>query len=92
MVNCVVSGLVFWDMPFGLGLADWDVLLTDVELETFFNQLIVINIAEKYTLALLVYLKDVSRVWAAMEKAGFRDVHAVYIYKPNWRGLLHLRR
>ena len=36
MTSCHRADLVFWDMPYGLGVAPWDVLLTDTELDFFF--------------------------------------------------------
>ena len=40
---CFFAAFVFWDMPFGLGLAEWDVLLTDEQLKMFFRQLAIVN-------------------------------------------------
>jgi hypothetical protein len=51
----VWAAFIFWDMPFGLGLADWDVLLTDEELEMLFRQLTIVNTSPKTTLALVVH-------------------------------------
>ena len=73
---------IFWDMPFGLGLAEWDVLLTDDELQTFFLQLSVINKSDKTVIALVVHWTDAPRVKSFMEKGGFTGVHPVYVYKP----------
>ena len=84
----VFSGLIFWDMPFGLGVADWDTLLTDPQLEMLFNQLKIINTSRSTVLALVVHFRDIGRVAKAMEENGYRDVHPFYVYKPqqNRRG------
>ena len=78
-----VLGLIFWDMPFGLGLAPWDVLLTDEEVKLFFQQLGIINTSRQSVLALIVHLRDAGRMMTAMEDNGWLDVHPVYIYKPS---------
>ena len=70
-------------MPFGLGLAPWDVLLTDEELGRFFMQLNVVNTSQQTVLALVVHFADAGRVKAAMEAAGYLSVHPFYVYKPN---------
>ena len=62
-------------MPFGLGLADWDILLTSEELGMFFNQLNIVNTSPKTTLALVVHWADAGRVKAAMETTGYQSVH-----------------
>ena len=72
---------IFWDMPFGLGLAPWDTLLTDTELKMFFMQLNIINTSHSTTIALMVHYPDSGRVKAAMEDAGFKGVHPYYVYK-----------
>lgn len=77
------SDLVFWDMPYGMGLAPWDVALTDLELETFFKHLAVINRAQAYVLVLGVYWRDISRILAAMAANGFLDLHPLFHYKPQ---------
>ena len=75
-------------MPFGLGVADWDVLLTDEQLTLFFRQLQIINTSQTTVLALVVHFKDAGRVASYMEQFGFVDVHPFYTYKPqqNQRG------
>ncbi len=75
-------------MPFGLGVADWDVLLTDEQLALFFRQLEIVNMSGTTVLALVVYFKDAGRVASAMESRGYVDVHPFYVYKPqqNQRG------
>ena len=72
-------------MPFGLGLADWDVLLTDEQLAVFFKQLAVINTSTStvMALAMVVHWTDAPRVKIAMEANGYNDVHPVYVYKPS---------
>ena len=79
----LVQGLVYWDMPYGLELADWDTLLTDAHLEMFFKQLAIINTARSYALVLHTHYKDSGRVQNAMEKHGFQHVHPLYVYKPT---------
>ena len=75
-------------MPFGLGVADWDVLLTDDQLALFFRQLEIVNMSPTTVLALIVHFKDAGRVASEMETRGFVDVHPFYVYKPqqNQRG------
>ena len=70
-------------MPFGLGLAPWDVLLTDSQLQMFFQQLAIVNLCEDGMIALVVHYADAGRVKTAMEKSGWNDVHPFYVYKPN---------
>ena len=75
-------------MPFGLGLADWDVLLTDEQLKMFFRQLAIVNSCPSTVLALVVHFTDAGRVAKAMEEHGYTGVHPFYVYKPtqNQRG------
>ena len=70
-------------MPYGLGLADWDVLLSDAEVALFFQQLAIMNTAAAHTLFLHIHPKDVGRMWSAMESNGYQHVHMMYVYKPQ---------
>ena len=70
-------------MPYGFGLADWDKLLTDAELDLFFQQIRIMNEATSFTLFLHTNIKDISRVWQKMETEGYHHVHNIFVYKPN---------
>lgn len=70
-------------MPYGLGLAKWDVLVSDLELATFFIQLAAINRAQAHCLVLSVAWHDMGRVRAAMLENGYSDAHALFNYKPQ---------
>ena len=70
-------------MPYGMGLAPWDVLLSDVELETFFKNLAVVNRAPAHCLVLGVVRHDMGRVRTAMLANGYSDPHPVYNCKPQ---------
>ena len=87
-MQVLVTAFVFWDMPFGLNLAEWDVLLTDEELARFFSQLAVVNSSSSTVLALVVHFTDAGRIAKAMEENGYKGVHPFYVYKPtqNQRG------
>ena len=75
--------MVFWDMPFGLGVADWDVKLSDLEIQMLFKQLDIINTATSWVVCLVVHVRDYGRVERLMEDHGFVDIHPFYVYKPN---------
>ena len=77
------ADLVFWDMPYGLLVAPWDVLLTDVEVEEFFKQVAVINRARNHTMVLSINCKDYGRMWTFMTQNGYSDIHPLYVYKPQ---------
>ena len=77
------ADLVFMDMPYGLGVAPWDVLFSDVEMETFFTQMACINRAVSFCLMLSIVYHDAGRVRACMIRFGFVDIHPVYVYKPQ---------
>jgi hypothetical protein len=81
--SSVSADLVFWDMPYGLGVAHWDVLLTDVELETFGHQLACVCRARNFCLVLSVIFHDAGRIRAWMLANGFCDIHPIYVYKPQ---------
>ena len=78
-----LAELVMWDMPYGLGLADWDVLLSDAELEVFFQQLAVVNRAKSHALVLGVVWHDAGRIRKFMEDHGYFDAHCVFPCKPQ---------
>lgn len=82
------ADFIFWDMPFGLGLASWDTLLPDEDLDMFFKQINVVNTSSSTVIALVVHFADAGRVKKAMEEVGFGSVHPYYVYKPgqNQRG------
>lgn len=75
--------LVHWDMPYGMGLADWDVLLSDQELETLFQQLAVINRARAHCLVLGCVWHEVGRIRTAMALNAYLDIHPLFVYKPQ---------
>ena len=77
---CCFAAFVFWDMPFGLGLAEWDVLLTDEQLKMFFRQLAIVNSCTSTVLALVVHFTDAGHVAKAMEEHGYTGVHPFYVY------------
>ena len=69
-------------MPYGLGLAPWDTLLTDAELENFFQQIAVINRARWHCLVLSCIWHDAGRVRSLMMANGYSDCHVIVGYKP----------
>ena len=75
--------MMHWDMPYGKGLADWDgALLTDMEVESLFQQLNVINRARNHCLVLGCVWHDVGRMRTAMAANGYLDIHPLFVYKP----------
>ena len=77
------ADLVYMDMPYGLGVAPWDVLFSDVEMETVFVQMACINRAGCFCLMLSIIYHDAGRVRAFMIRFGFLDIHPLYVYKPQ---------
>ena len=69
-------------MPYGKQLARWDVLLSDLELETFFKNLAVINRASNHVLVLGCIWHDMGRIRAAMSANGYADMHSLVNVKP----------
>jgi hypothetical protein len=80
---------VYFDTPYGLGLADWDIKMTTAEFDIFFKQLAVINTARNHVLCLHCHWSDLGRVAEAMTGAGYEDIHPMYVYKPqqNQKGM-----
>ena len=60
---CCLTDLMWWDMPYGIDLADWDqALVTDMLLEVLGQQLSVINRLRNHTLVLGVVWHDAGRI------------------------------
>jgi len=79
--------LVYWDLPFGLGLADWDQkALTPEDFSNLFNQLAIVNTAPDHVIVLLCHYKETSVTVEAMTAAGYQNIHPVYHYKPAQNG------
>ena len=70
-------------MPYGKLLARWDVLLSDLEMATFFKNLAVINRAQFHVLVLGCIWHDMGRVRAAMMANGYSDTLALVNVKPQ---------
>ena len=81
MKSC--SALIHWDMRYGLGVADWDTLLTDSQLTLFFQQMAIINKAAHHVLTLHTHFADAGRIRKAMSDHGYQHIHPLYVYKPN---------
>jgi len=75
--------LVIWDMPYGIEVADWDVLLSDMQLEIFFQQLVVTNRARAHCLVLGCVWHDAGRIRLRMLDSGYSDVHPLYAVKTQ---------
>ena len=82
-ITHMCSDIIYWDMPYGLSIADWDVLLTDSEAALFFQQLAIMNTASAHTIFLHVHPKDIGRIWHMMESNGYQHVHILHVYKPQ---------
>jgi hypothetical protein len=76
-------------MPYGLNLAPWDVLLSDEELESFFEQIAVINRARHHCLVLGAPWHEGGRLRTIMLAKGYMDTHVLTVIKPmqNTTGL-----
>ena len=70
-------------MPYGLGVAPWEVLLTDTELEIFFQQLAVTNRARTHCLVLGCAWHDGGRIRQRMLDNGYHDTHPLYPLKTQ---------
>lgn len=77
------ADLVLWDMPYGLLVAPWDNLLTDAEVETFFQQLAVVQRSRAHTLCLGCIWHDTGRMRRFMLEHGYADIHIFGVYKPQ---------
>jgi hypothetical protein len=73
------ADLVFWDMPYGLLVALWVVLLTDVQVDEFFKPVAVINRALHYTMVPSINCKDYGRMAAFMMQNGCNDIHPLRV-------------
>ena len=83
MVTCVLccADLVFWSMPYGQSMAPRDELLTDVDVEQFFQQVAIINRARHHTMGLSSTPKDTGRMAAFMAQTGNTDIHPLFAFK-----------
>ena len=81
--GAMMTDLVYWDMPYGMALADWDVLLSDMDVEILFQQLAVVNRARAHCLVLGCIWHDMGRIRAAMHTNGYTDMHVIVVYKPQ---------
>ena len=70
-------------MPYGMALAEWDVLLSEMDVEILFQQLAVINRARAHCLILGCIWHDMGRIRLAMLANGYTDVHVLVVYKPQ---------
>ena len=70
-------------MPYGLSVAPWDILLTDTEVETFFQQLAVVQRSRAHTLCLGCIWHDAGRIRRFMLEQGYADIHIFGVYKPQ---------
>ena len=77
------ADLVLWDMPYGLLVAPWDNLLTDAEVETFFQQLAVVQRSRAHTLCLGCIWHDAGRMRRFMLEHSYSDIHIFGVYKPQ---------
>ena len=78
----VFLACVYFDLPYGLGLASWDVLLSDTELTLLLNQLAII-VTNSHALVFNCIWSDLGRVKEHMSIAGYQDIHPVYVHKPQ---------
>ena len=81
--GAMMTDLVYWDMPYGMALAEWDVLLSEMDVEILFQQLAVINRARAHCLILGCIWHDMGRIRLAMLANGYTDVHVLVVYKPQ---------
>ena len=71
------ADMVFWDMPYALLVAPWDVLLTDMEVEEFFKQVAVTNRARHHTMVLSIPWKDAGRMANFMTLNGYTSTRSM---------------
>ena len=67
-------------MPYGLR---WRHGTTDVEVEQFFQQVVVIASERHHCGVLSIVFSDSGRMKAFMVQCGYSDIHPFYIYKPQ---------
>ena len=72
-------------MPFGFGpqVGDWDILFTDEQLEDMFSQFRFFFLENNHWVAFLINVTDFGRMSACMVKHGYKNIEAVYVYKPQ---------
>ena len=64
-------------------MAPWDVLLTDMELVQFGQQVAVTNRARHHTMVFFITWKDAGRMATFMALNGYTDIHPLYVYEPQ---------
>ena len=64
-----------------LDVAPWDVLLTDVAVEQFFQQVAVTNRARHHTMGLSSTPRDTGRMAAFMAQTGNTDIRPLFAFK-----------
>ena len=72
------SALIYADLPYGIGMADWDVAMTYDELVLMLAQVMIINTAQFHTLVLWVGFDQMALTTKAMKDSGYVAVHPVF--------------
>lgn len=69
------------DLPYGLGLADWDQLWDDETVRTVLKAIVAINKLNAFVVAFWVYWRDLGRMSDLLEQQGFKNVTPVVWHK-----------
>ena len=77
------SGGIFWDRPYGLGLADWDkALFTDAQDTEAFRNIEQINKSANSVLITHQHFREMDKVCKVAEKFQYKEAYQFVTYKP----------
>ena len=80
----LMSELIYFDMPFGLGLAEWDqAAYSPDQFADLFAQLNIVNTKSDHALVLIIHWRQAGATEYAMQKAGYTGIHPIYVQKPS---------
>ena len=73
-----------WDLPFGLGLAEWDAaLLTRRQFQKLFSTCDVLSTNPNYCVLFYCIMGQAGELQEEMKSHGFSNIQSVFVYKPE---------
>ena len=89
LVQTIVIGLVYWDMPYGIlapEVAPWDVLITPKELADMLKGVASVNQETAWTVVLMVHWRQLREVAEVLEQEGYTNISTVVWHKTEFQG------